>query len=1618
MTQAKLQPRRGLAMLLVLVFVFSLLPSLGGVTANAANAAADAAIHKWDGVSYDYSWYGNGTATTYTISTAAGFAGLAKIVNNKAETSAAGKLETAIGKVDSTLPADDFQNKTVLLDVDIDLASFAWPIIAYYTSSGVVGTGSANGTVGRPFKGVFDGGFHEINNLFVPYDGTGDDTPTGNSHGLFGDLGATGIVENIIVKSGSVKGARFTGGIVGRNWGRVENCINYASVEGNGRAGAGGIVGASYDNGPDPYVVNCINYGTVYNSKSATAGTPSAGGIVSTNEGYIQNCLNFGSITTGGITNFGGITTAGTGAALLSNNYYLNTSSTNAGGGTAKTLDEIKTLVSSDVTLKDIYKVSGDTILLKDQLERTTPQDVIAEVLISVQPAGTEFALYKEAEHINLVTATDGLYQFTSADVGDYYWIASKIGYATQDSADNKFTVAAGVSTRVNVTLVAKTYDIAFDLSDGAEVNVYSNPELSTVVETLDGTTETTPYTFTASGSVGSILYYTVTADNYALADDYGYAVQYGTLSLAELDDTQTNNIEVTLAPAKTVNISRTEGDGALTLYTYPNGAKGAAVAVIAVSDDATNCYLTYGTYYYEISEVAADGNDPGYAAKSGTIVVNDTNETNEFELEQTATWLVTFDIKDDLDEAVAGATITVDGDTISGSVSLTEGAHSYTVSKVGYVTVTDTITITEADTIEVTLPRELVTKTFTVSPASAAFTLTDSAENAITEVSHVGGTYTFSLLKGLVYKYTAELANYNGVEAEIVAAAGNTNVTLTANSRPSETTENATQYIYGSGNDAKPSAIAVAGTYYIGTGATGTLTIATAGNVILVGNGIASSNKFTNLYINCTVPGVNLTLQNVYLDIRNSLGGNAINFTGTSNTLNLSGMNIVEQPDNSANGKALIHVGPAAALTITGTPGDYLYFYKNEQGASIGGDSGEANGAITISGGNIFGKGSKQGAVIGSGAGADAGGDIRITGGVLNLIANARGALIGGGGAGSNGTGNSGANVYITGGTVTLNIDYTGAAIGGGGNQSVNNGAGGNLFVSGGSVRTFIDDNAVEFWTGVDTFGVNDKAITATKTNASGAAVSLLVFDTSRLSGSPSSFIVSAPGFSYTGGLHQYRYINEESLKNAQISVSLTQSNWSSLNDKNLYLYLQTLPTQTLTVNDEPFTVTYANGAFAVNDYTTTPPGGNNPASGGSTTEAANPDLAGSTTIEAPAATVTTSASGAVTVTTKVEVAEVAKSVAEAVKIVEAAKADGKTDAIAEVKIVVKPGEPKAGETAAKVTTAEVELDVKSVKTIADATVVVLTIESEVATITLDSATLEGIAEGKADGEAVVISATTLAVSNAENAESEALKELNDAQKEAVGENTVIDLMVTVGGKIIHDFKGEELVQTPYTPPETIDEEDYDLLTVYYVDDDGNIQEIKGAYFDPKTKQIVFKTTHFSKFMVAEWINPFSDIVKGEWYYKSVRYGVSNDLLGGIDGKFLPRTTSSRATMIVLLAKLAGIDIDGGANWYDKAIEWGKSAGITDGTNPTGNITREQLFQLLYNYSGAKPIEANFSQYTDAEKIHDWALPGMNWAIATGLATGRTATTLNATEPITRSEVVTFLQKFLTMAK
>ncbi len=160
-----------------------------------------------------------------------------------------------------------------------------------------------------------------------------------------------------------------------------------------------------------------------------------------------------------------------------------------------------------------------------------------------------------------------------------------------------------------------------------------------------------------------------------------------------------------------------------------------------------------------------------------------------------------------------------------------------------------------------------------------------------------------------------------------------------------------------------------------------------------------------------------------------------------------------------------------------------------------------------------------------------------------------------------------------------------------------------------------------------------------------------------------------------------------------------------------------------------------------------------------------------------------------------------------------------------------------------------------------------------------------------------------------------------------------------------------------------------------------------------------------------------FSDVAKGSWYEEAVAFAVERGLFQGVgESTFAPNGEMTRAMLMTVLARLDGQDTTGGSTWYEKAMAWAVEAGISDGTDPEGNISREQLVTMLYRYAGSPAADAatGMAGFVDAQDISAWAQTAMRWAVKAGIIQGKNGGRLDPKGPATRAEVATVFQRFL----
>ena len=162
-----------------------------------------------------------------------------------------------------------------------------------------------------------------------------------------------------------------------------------------------------------------------------------------------------------------------------------------------------------------------------------------------------------------------------------------------------------------------------------------------------------------------------------------------------------------------------------------------------------------------------------------------------------------------------------------------------------------------------------------------------------------------------------------------------------------------------------------------------------------------------------------------------------------------------------------------------------------------------------------------------------------------------------------------------------------------------------------------------------------------------------------------------------------------------------------------------------------------------------------------------------------------------------------------------------------------------------------------------------------------------------------------------------------------------------------------------------------------------------------------------------------FSDVSSSDWFADAVKYVSDKGMMNGTGtGKFSPADSTTRAMLMTVIARYAGEDTTGSDPWYQKGMEWAKANGVSDGTEPNANITREQLVTMLYRYAKAsgKDVsvgeDTNILSYADATTVSQYAIPAMQWACGAGIVNGANGK-LNPQNNATRAEVAAILMRF-----
>ena len=178
-----------------------------------------------------------------------------------------------------------------------------------------------------------------------------------------------------------------------------------------------------------------------------------------------------------------------------------------------------------------------------------------------------------------------------------------------------------------------------------------------------------------------------------------------------------------------------------------------------------------------------------------------------------------------------------------------------------------------------------------------------------------------------------------------------------------------------------------------------------------------------------------------------------------------------------------------------------------------------------------------------------------------------------------------------------------------------------------------------------------------------------------------------------------------------------------------------------------------------------------------------------------------------------------------------------------------------------------------------------------------------------------------------------------------------------------------------------------------------------------------------------------FSDVPETFWGYKAITFTAARELFQGVgDDLFSPNGTMTRAMLVTVLGRLAGIDpadyagqsdftdVDADS-WYGPYVAWAAENGVVEGVGsgkfaPSSPITREQLCTMLVRYLGGSGLDLpqveQPATFSDQAEISDWAAEAVELFRLSGIVEGFDGA-FRPQKNATRAEVSTVFSRLIT---
>ena len=149
----------------------------------------------------------------------------------------------------------------------------------------------------------------------------------------------------------------------------------------------------------------------------------------------------------------------------------------------------------------------------------------------------------------------------------------------------------------------------------------------------------------------------------------------------------------------------------------------------------------------------------------------------------------------------------------------------------------------------------------------------------------------------------------------------------------------------------------------------------------------------------------------------------------------------------------------------------------------------------------------------------------------------------------------------------------------------------------------------------------------------------------------------------------------------------------------------------------------------------------------------------------------------------------------------------------------------------------------------------------------------------------------------------------------------------------------------------------------------------------------------------------------RNHWAEDEIDFVSARGLVNGMSAMiYAPNASTTRAQLWTILARQNDANLNGGSVWYEKAQNWAKDKGVSDGANPNAAINCAQMVTMLWR-AVDQPTAGSAANFTDVP-ANSYYAQAVAWAVENGITTGIGNGLFGADKICTRAQIAAFLAR------